>query len=650
MGEVLCTGVLKRHKTLSIHISPDGNYGAHNCLRASCLYAGYMKSISSQAKLNSREVQGDWHETQSAEEVSADVRGHARFKRPVFNPSKPSEAAKTDGYETQSVQKVSADVGGFMRLKEAFSSMSEPCEEVLDYFESRKISRKTVARNQVKETFSKTHGAVIVFPYLLNGEVVNFKYRTLGKMFWQEKQSLKVFYGLDDITNAKEIIIVEGEMDKLAMEEAGFLNCISVPDGAPAKISAAKRSISEAEDKKYSYIWNCKEYFEKVSRIIIATDGDDPGQALAEELARRLGRERCWRVQWPMRENGKKAYKDANEVLVELGVGALQAVVHNAELYPIRGLFTFADFFKDLDHYYRVQGGDEVGISTGWRCLDNFYKVVPGELTLVTGVPGSGKSEWIDALAVNLAESKGWTFGLCSMENKVREHARKLIEKHWKKPFFDASYAGGRQRMSPQELELGKQWINDYFYLIRCEDDELPSVDWVLKLARAAVMRHGIRGLVIDPYNELDHQRSSHQTETEYVSKMLTKIKRFAQHHGCHVWFVAHPRQLQSWSGEAPSLYDVSGSAHFINKCDNGIIIHRNRDSSKGSLDQVEVLVRKARNKVSGALGGAYLIYDRVTGLYSDREITMLHHPKRPQRSMLEGDDDESPVRSTPLW
>ncbi|MCO5581822.1 hypothetical protein L7F22_035711 [Adiantum nelumboides] len=492
--------------------------------------------------------------------------------------------------------------------------------QVLNYFESRKISKKTVARNQVKEILHKSHGLVIVFPFLMNGEVVNFKYRTLGKTFWQAKQSLKVFYGLDDITNAKEIIIVEGEMDKLAMEEAGFRNCISVPAGAPAIVSEAKGPISEAEDKKFSYIWNCKDYFEKVSRIIIATDGDAPGQALAEELARRLGRERCWHVQWPLRKDGRKPCKDANEVLIELGVEALQGTVHAAELYPIRGLFTFDAFFKDLDQYFKVQGSDEIGISTGWRCLDSFYKVVPGELTLVTGVPGSGKSEWIDALAVNLAESKGWTFGLCSMENKVREHARKLMEKHWKKPFFDAFYAGGKQRMSPEELELGKQWINDYFYLIRCEDHELPSVDWVLKLARAAVMRHGIRGLVIDPYNELDHQRCSHQTETEYVSKMLTKIKRFAQHYGCHVWFVAHPRQLQSWLGDAPSLYDVSGSAHFINKCDNGIIIHRNRDSSKGPLDRVQVLVKKARNKVSGALGDAYLTYDRVTGLYSDSE------------------------------
>lgn len=152
----------------------------------------------------------------------------------------------------------------------------------------------------------------------------------------------------------------------------------------------------------------------------------------------------------------------------------------------------------------------------------------------------------------------------------------------------------------------------------RCENDCLPNIDWVLSLAKAAVLRHGVNGLVIDPYNELDHQRPPSQTETEYVSQMLTKIKRFAQHHSCHVWFVAHPRQLHHWVGGPPNLYDISGSAHFINKCDNGIVIHRNRDPSAGPVDQVQVCVRKVRNKVSGTIGDAFLSYDRVTGEFMD--------------------------------
>jgi len=301
-----------------------------------------------------------------------------------------------------------------------------------------------------------------------------------------------------------------------------------------------------------------------------------------------------------------------------MGPDMLKEVIENAELYPIQGLFNFRDYFDEIDSYYHRTLGYEFGAPTGWKSLDQLYNVVPGELTVVTGVPNSGKSEWIDALICNLNKSCGWKFGLCSMENKVREHARKLLEKHIKKPFFDIRYGESVERMTIDELEEGKKWLGDTFYLIRCENDCLPSINWVLKLAKSAVLRHGINGLVIDPYNELDHQRAPSQTETEYVSQMLTKVKRFAQHHSCHVWFVAHPRQLHNWVGGPPNLYDISGSAHFINKCDNGIVVHRNRDPEAGPLDQVQVCVRKVRNKVAGTIGEAFLSYNRVTGEYKD--------------------------------
>ncbi|KAM7530363.1 hypothetical protein LguiB_033773 [Lonicera macranthoides] len=489
------------------------------------------------------------------------------------------------------------------------------CSQVLEYFAERMISGETLRRNFVMQRIYGDQ-IVIAFTYRRNGVLMNCKYRDIKKKFWQERGSEKIFYGLDDINGATDIIIVEGEMDKLAMEEAGFRNCVSVPDGAPPSVSA-KELPPEEQDTKYQYIWNCKDYLKKVSRIVIATDGDPPGQALAEELARRLGRERCWRVKWP-KKNEQENFKDANEVLMFMGAHVLREVIQNAEEYPIKGLFNFRDYFNEIDGYYNQTLGYELGVSTGWRALNEFYNVVPGELTIVTGVPNSGKSEWIDALLCNLNERVGWKFALCSMENKVPEHARKLLEKHIKKPFFNAKYGESFERISIEELKLGQQWLSNTFSLIRCENDCLPSIDWVLGLARIAVLRHGVNGLVIDPYNELDHQRPGNQTETEYVSQMLTKVKRFAQHHSCHVWFVAHPRQLHQWVGKPPNLYDISGSAHFINKCDNGIVIHRNRDTDSGPIDQVQVCVRKVRNKVVGTIGDAFLSYNRVTGQYMD--------------------------------
>ncbi|KAG6392125.1 hypothetical protein SASPL_146335 [Salvia splendens] len=519
------------------------------------------------------------------------------------------------------------------------SSNSSPRTLLFDSY-SRKCSRLFAIPKQLQLNYLRANGYSYT-PYAampIPRPISDVNVETLEKQFVDEKKleanTEKVFYGLDDIKEASDVIIVEGEMDKLAMEEAGFKNCVSVPDGAPPKVSAKELPTEEkfwyplhpnsvlhtrgvdlllslmARTRSINIYGTAKNILKRASRIILATDGDPPGQALAEELALLLGRERCWRIKWP-KKNDTEYFKDANEVLMYMGPDALKDVIENAELYPIRGLFNFRDYFDEINDYYNQSLGFELGFSTGWKALNELYNVVPGELTIVTGVPNSGKSEWIDALLCNLNHSVGWKFALCSMENQVREHGRKLLEKHIKKPFFDVRYGEHVERMSTEELERGKKWLRDSFSLIRCENDSLPSIRWVLELAKIAVLRYGVSGLVIDPYNELDHQRPPNQTETEYVSQMLTTVKRFAQHHSCHVWFVAHPRQLHNWIGGPANMHDISGSAHFINKCDNGIVIHRNRDPDAGPMDLVQVCVRKVRNKVIGTIGDTYLSYNR---------------------------------------
>lgn len=84
------------------------------------------------------------------------------------------------------------------------------------------------------------------------------------------------------------------------------------------------------------------------------------------------------------------------------------------------------------------------------------------------------------------------------------------------------------------------------------------------------------------------------------------------------MWFVAHPKQLQQWRGEPPNLYDISGSAHFINKADNGVVIHRNWQKGQPDNHEVQILIRKVRNKAAGRVGDAVLKYDRVSGRYKD--------------------------------
>jgi twinkle protein len=173
----------------------------------------------------------------------------------------------------------------------------------------------------------------------------------------------------------------------------------------------------------------------------------------------------------------------------------------------------------------------------------------------------------------------------------------------------------------PADLEGAIGWISDHFSLIRF-DDEAPTIEAILEKARAAVMRHGVRGLVIDPYNEIEHRRPSNMTETEYVSQLLGKLRRFAQQHGVHVWFVAHPAKLQrdsSGSRPIPTLYDISGSANWVNKADLGIVVHRDPDKDP---TQTQIRVCKVRFKSVGKIGGIALRWDRATGRYAETPTT----------------------------
>jgi twinkle protein len=279
----------------------------------------------------------------------------------------------------------------------------------------------------------------------------------------------------------------------------------------------------------------------------------------------------------------------------------------------VAGIFEVGDFEQEVLDAFRY--GFERGEKTGWNAVDKHYTVRVREWTVVTGIPSSGKSEWLDALMVNLAKA-GWRFGICSMENfPLHRHFAKLSEKYVGLPFLASARS---DKMPESELSRAISWAKEHFYFMAPEDDDL-TVDNILNLAKVLVYRYGIQGLVIDPWNELDHSLPNGQSETMYISAMLSKIRRFARNHGVHVWLVAHPTKLQkNGKGEypVPTPYDIAGSAHFRNKADNAIAVHR--PNMKDWKDpKVEVHVQKIRFKEIGKIGSVVLIYDYITGTYS---------------------------------
>lgn len=258
------------------------------------------------------------------------------------------------------------------------------------------------------------------------------------------------------------------------------------------------------------------------------------------------------------------------------------------------------------------------GASTGWKSVDKHYTVAPGQFTVLTGWPSSGKSEWLDALMVNLSR-QGWTFAVYSAENRpVELHASKLLEKITGQPFG----AGPTDRIRREELGDLSAEFRQKFGLLEIPGNDCPAVDSILEAATKWLNTYGAEksGLVIDPWNELDHSRPSNQNETEFVSRSLSLIRNWARESNVHVWLVAHPKNIRREDGKLPVPRPdmISGSQHFWNKADCCVTVWRDMENI-GSQD-VEIHVQKVRFKHIGRPGLITLKWDRVTGRYHEAE------------------------------
>lgn len=265
------------------------------------------------------------------------------------------------------------------------------------------------------------------------------------------------------------------------------------------------------------------------------------------------------------------------------------------------------DLFLNLYHE-----GLPPGLSTGWEGVDNYYKARRGDFTVITGAPGSGKSAWVNALAVNLASQHGWRFGVFSPEMMpVSQLQSFYAELYLGKPFDK----GPTQRMTEEEAQEAFEWVTQHFHIMHAPDDA-PTVDEVLKTAKQLVDDHAINGLIIDPWNELSHPFGS-KSETIYCNEQLRNLRTFARENQVAIWLVAHPIKLRKKdSGEypIPSPWDIAGSNAFFNKPDVCLTVHR-----EPSTDDVRLLIQKVKFRQIGKLGDTAMSMDRATGRYSDK-------------------------------
>jgi len=475
----------------------------------------------------------------------------------------------------------------------------------VEAFKRRKISGETAARYNVYTASQKggavvpdPDGKIVVFPFMEHGRAVNEKYRAAGKRFWQKAGGKRTFWNADALDDPAleshvPLTITEGEIDGLTAIEAGFPLTVSVPDGAlPVKEGDDPDKVEPADagsehSGKFEFLWNNRERLRRVKRFIIATDADAPGRRLAAELVRRLSPARCSFVEYP------DGCKDLNDVAVRHDIQAVVQVLNSAKPYPVRGLYHLRDY-PDQEPLRPV--------STGWWTIDEHMKMFSGELMVVSGIISHGKSSWCLNLLCNLASLHRWRAAVFSPEMRMvpflRDKLRRVVGGH---------------------VEGADSFIDDMFSFIDADptgpQDDDYTLEWLIDRATDAVLRDGVRVLLIDPWNEVEHARERGESMVDYIGRALRSLKRFARLYDVAVIVVAHPTKEVARDGKArvPTLYDIADSSHFANKCDHGVII----DLPDSDLGETVIHVRKVRFEETGRKGHVRLRYDRATCRYS---------------------------------
>lgn len=460
-------------------------------------------------------------------------------------------------------------------------------DKVVKWFEGRMISQKTLNKMRI---FSDTEWMpqfekevdCICFPFFIEEKQVNIKFRGPKKSFKLVSGAELIWYNFNALKDATEIIICEGEIDALTWVENGYDNVLSVPNGA---------------NKNLEYLDNSIKLFDQIEKVYLATDNDTKGIELRDELIRRLGPEKCFKVSF-------KQYKDSNEYYIGNGGIEFKELLNNAKQVPIKGIVNIDSIYNDILDLY--ENGVQSGLIIGNDDIDKFITWELGRLAIVTGVPGSGKSEFVDYIVSRLNLKYGWKAAFFTPENfPLKYHYRKIHEKYSGKKF-------DKQTDTTNFYNIYEHINSNYYYILN-EDDM--KVESVMQSALSLVKQKGIKVLVIDPYNKLDHQYTD--SETQYISRFLDIIANFAKFNNVLVFLVAHPRKMPK--GEVPTLYDISGSANFYNKTDYGFTVHRKRDDNNLMINEVDVYWQKIKFKNLGEQGISELKYNYNNGRFENK-------------------------------
>jgi twinkle protein len=435
--------------------------------------------------------------------------------------------------------------------------LEERGTKVEEWFGTRGISQQTLSDLAVTEgpefmpQTGKTEN-VIKFNYFMGDQLINVKYRDGRKNFKLYKGAEKIFYNINSIVGFEYCVIVEGEMDVLALYEAGISNVVSVPNGATLGTN------------NLDYLDSCIDYFEDKEKIILAVDSDEAGQRLQSELIRRLGSEVCFLTTFD-------DCKDANEYLITHGKEKLLSRITGAKPVPLENVTTFKDIEDDVSDF--VRNGFKPGFQIGLKNFDDIFSTYTGQFITVTGIPSSGKSDFVDQMVVGYNNLYGWKTAFASPENQPTYlHAHKLMRKVWGDMPSADDINGDKWN------QIADHCNSNFFHI----DMEKYTLEAVLRKGAELVKRKGIKCLVIDPFNKVRSNDASGDVNV-YTLEYLQQIEIFAKKYDVLVMVVAHPTKMYKDANgkiEEPTMYNIKGGGEWYDASYHGLLVHRDYEAN----------------------------------------------------------------------
>jgi len=267
-----------------------------------------------------------------------------------------------------------------------------------------------------------------------------------------------------------------------------------------------------------------------------------------------------------------------------------------------------------LDNFRK---GVQLAPTTRFNEMDDYFRWKKGDINLVVGYANWGKTFFILQMMLTKSIWDGWRWAVFSPENyPANDFYDDMVEMYVGK-WLD--------KMNEDEYTAAVKFIGEHIYYVYPEDSH--DIHSINEKFRYLVLKKGIDGVLVDPFNQLDHIQKAYQREDQYLSEVLKDIKRFALLNNLVYNIVAHPKNPNFSQGRilpVVDMYDIAGGAAWGNKTDQILSYHRPRFHEDKNSPEVEIHLQKVKRKRTGGKLGSFpmtLVWSRKRFAESNERI-----------------------------